>query len=120
MSVKEYFETMEYGPAPESADPANAWLDQHERRFGLFINNQWVEPSTGEYYANINPATGERLAETAQAGEEDVNAAVAAARAAFKTWSKTPGHIRARYLYSRSEERRVGKDGRSAGWPGRE
>ncbi|HPV07548.1 MAG TPA: aldehyde dehydrogenase family protein, partial [Aggregatilineales bacterium] len=100
MSVKEYFETMEYGPAPESADPANAWLDQHERRFGLFINNQWVEPSTGEYYANINPATGERLAETAQAGEEDVNAAVAAARAAFKTWSKTPGHIRARYLYS--------------------
>ncbi len=100
MSVKEYFETMEYGPAPESADPANAWLDQHERRFGLFINNQWVEPSTGEYYANINPATGERLAETAQAGEEDVNAAVAAARAAFETWSKTPGHIRTRYLYS--------------------
>src|SRR5690554_768432 len=100
MTVKEHFEKMDYGPAPESAGTAQAWLDQHERRFGLFINNRWVEPASGEYYTNYNPATGEKLAETAQAGEADVDAAVDAARAAFAGWSATPGHARARYLYS--------------------
>ncbi|HLV44601.1 MAG TPA: aldehyde dehydrogenase family protein, partial [Aggregatilineales bacterium] len=57
-------------------------------------------PASGEYYTNYNPATGEKLAETAQAGEADVDAAVDAARAAFAGWSVTPGHARARYLYS--------------------
>ena len=100
MRVAEIFETLEYGPAPESPAAAYAWLDEHGRRFNLFINNQWVEPSTGQYYDSFNPATGEKLAETAQAGQEDVDAAVAAAREAFKRWSKTPGHVRARYLYA--------------------
>ncbi len=100
MSVKTYLKTMPYGPAPEAADAANAWLDRHERKFGLFINNRWVEPSTGEYYDNFNPATGEKLAQTAQAGQPDVDAAVGAAREAFAAWSATPGHARARHLYA--------------------
>ncbi len=100
MSVKTYFETMAYGPAPESPDAANAWLDEHGRKFGLFVNNEWVDPSTEKYYANYNPATGDKLAETAQAGQEDVDRAVAAAREAFGTWSKLDGHVRARHLYS--------------------
>ena len=29
MSVLEHFESMDYGPAPESPDAANAWLDDH-------------------------------------------------------------------------------------------
>ena len=33
-SVAEIFETMAWGPAPEAAEPAMAWLDQHGRRFG--------------------------------------------------------------------------------------
>jgi aldehyde dehydrogenase (NAD+) len=100
MSVKDIYKTMAYGPAPEAPEAANAWLDEHGRRFGLFINNRWVAPSTEQYYDNFNPATGEKLAQTAQAGEPDVDAAVQAARAAFETWSKTPGHVRARHLYS--------------------
>ena len=100
MSITELFKTMEYGPAPESAEAAYAWLDRHERRFGLFINNQWVDPSTGQYYDNLNPATGDKLAQTAQAGQADVDAAVKAAREAFEGWSATPGHIRARHLYA--------------------
>jgi aldehyde dehydrogenase (NAD+) len=91
---------MEYGPAPESAAAANAWLEDHRRRFGLFINNEWVTPREQGYYPSYNPATGELLAETAQAGQEEIDAAVAAARRAFESWSATPGHIRARYLYS--------------------
>ena len=42
--IADIFETMQYGPAPESAAPANAWLDAHERRFGMFIDGVWTPP----------------------------------------------------------------------------
>ena len=100
MTVAEIFETMEYGPAPESPAAANQWLEDHDRKFGLFINNEWVTPSTKDYYDNYDPSTGEKLAQTAQAGQPDVDAAVAAARAAFEPWSALSGHARARHLYS--------------------
>jgi aldehyde dehydrogenase (NAD+) len=100
MSVKELFETMEYGPAPESAEAALAWLDEHQRKFGLFIDNRRVEPHSGAYLDCTNPATGEKLAQVADADQEDVEAAVAAARKAFDGWRVTSGHARARYLYA--------------------
>lgn len=100
MSLSEVFKTMDYGPAPESPDAINAWLDGHNRKFGLFINNEWVTPEGAEYYASYNPATLGKLADTVQAGEADVDAAVGAARKAFKRWSQTPGRERARYLYA--------------------
>ncbi len=100
MSVADDFKTMAYGPAPESPSAADAWLDEHDRKFKLFINNKWVAPSTRQYYDNFNPATGDRLAQTAQAGQADIDAAVEAARTAFRSWSATPGHVRARYLYA--------------------
>ena len=43
---------------------------------------------------------GEKLASTMQGEQEDIDRAVGAAREAFKSWSKLPGHVRARYLYS--------------------
>ncbi|MHB8778029.1 MAG: aldehyde dehydrogenase family protein [Anaerolineales bacterium] len=98
--ILEIFKTMEYGPAPEAPDAVKAWLDKHRRKFGLFINNEWVTPKGVKFYSSINPANGELLAETIQAGQKEVDAAVAAAREAFKTWSKTPGVVRARYLYA--------------------
>ena len=100
MSVTEVFFSMDYGPAPESPAAANAWLDENGRKFGLFIDNQWVTPEGREPYPSYNPATGELLAETIQANQDDVDAAVAAARGAFKSWSQTPGLVRARYLYA--------------------
>src|SRR6266849_1537973 len=99
MNVMEIFETMEYGPAPEAAAPGLAWIKEHSP-FSLFINNQWVKPASGQYIESINPATGKLLAKVAAANSADVDAAVAAARAAFETWGKTPGHVRARYLYA--------------------
>ncbi len=99
MNVMEIFETMEYGPAPEAAAPGLAWIKEHSP-FSLFINNQWIKPASGQYIESINPATGKLLAKVAAANSADVDAAVAAARAAFETWSKTPGHVRARYLYA--------------------
>ena len=99
MSVMEIFETMEYGPAPEAAAPGLAWIKEHEP-FGLFINNQWVKPASGQYIESINPATGKQLTKVAAANSADVDAAVNAARTAFETWGKTPGHVRARYMYA--------------------
>jgi aldehyde dehydrogenase (NAD+) len=99
MNMIEIFETMEYGPAPEAAAPGLAWIKEHSP-FGLFINNQWVKPASGQYIDTVNPATGKPLAEVSAANSTDVDAAVSAARKAFETWGKTPGHIRARYMYA--------------------
>ncbi len=99
MSVMDIFETMEYGPAPESASPALTWIKERQP-FGLFINNQWVQSASGQYLESINPATGKPLAQVASATSADVDTAVAAARTAFEMWSKLSGHVRARYLYA--------------------
>jgi aldehyde dehydrogenase (NAD+) len=100
MSIAELFKTMDYGPAPESPANANAWLDSHQRQFGLFINNQWQPPADGNYMITQSPATGQTLAQVASASEADVDRAVAAARQAFGSWSLMSGHARARHLYA--------------------
>ena len=99
MNVMDIFETMEYGPAPESPAPALQWIKERQP-FGLFINNQWVKPASAQYIDSINPSNGKPLAQVAAANSVDVDAAVAAARAAFESWGKTPGHVRARYIYA--------------------
>src|SRR5689334_7296501 len=99
-TVAEIYETMDYGPAPEARDPALAWLDARGRELKLFINEEWVAPQSGQYIETLSPANNQPLARVAAAGPADVDAAVAAARAAFPAWSGLPGHARARYLYA--------------------
>jgi aldehyde dehydrogenase (NAD+) len=99
MSIAEKFVAMEYGPAPEDAKEALAWLEHHERRFGHFINGTWLEPAAGEYFDTTDPSTGEKLASVAQGSAADVDAAVRAARAALAKWQSLTPHTRARYLY---------------------
>jgi aldehyde dehydrogenase (NAD+) len=91
---------MEYGPAPESAAPANAWLDAHARRFGMFIDGEWTTPEQNRLFDSVNPASGKPFARITQATETELDAAVAAARRAFAGWSQASGHTRARYLYA--------------------
>jgi aldehyde dehydrogenase (NAD+) len=100
MTISEIFRTMAYGPAPEAPDAADSWLDAHDRQFDLFIDNTWTAPKSGNYMPAANPATGQTLAQIADANAEDINIAVKAARKAAETWSKTSGHVRARYLYA--------------------
>lgn len=65
----------------------------------LFINNQWVEPAGCERLANINPSDESVIGEVVCAGEEQVHAAVAAARGAFDgAWRKTLPWERGRLL----------------------
>src|SRR5579863_2654907 len=100
-NVAEIFDNMTYGPAPEADAAARAWLASHSARFGLFINGAWAEPlAGGAFMDSRNPATGEKLASIAVAGPKDVDAAVAAAAAAFPAWGKRRGHERARVLYA--------------------
>ena len=104
-TVAKLFETMEYGPAPESDAPALEWIRQHDNgRFGHFINGRWVQPTAGQYFETINPATKAVLARVAQGSPADVDAAVAAANAAAPGWAALPAHARARYLYALARE----------------
>src|ERR671934_2855666 len=100
MSIADIFETMTYGPAREPTAPAVDWLERHAPALHLVIANRSVPPLGGEYFESVNPATGRPLIKIAQASAADVDASVSAARAASETWSRTPGHVRARYLYA--------------------
>jgi aldehyde dehydrogenase (NAD+) len=85
----------EYATAPESSD-----IVRLEDRYGLFIGGEFVEPKSGKFFPTINPATEEPLAEVAEAGPEDVDLAVKAAREAQEQhWRGLPGAERAKYIF---------------------
>jgi aldehyde dehydrogenase (NAD+) len=85
----------EYAVAREATD-----IVRIEDRYGLFIDGDFVEPKSGRYFDTINPATEETLASVAEAGPEDVDLAVAAARTAHtEGWRSLPGSERAKYLF---------------------
>ena len=89
---------MAYGPAPEDGARAREWLAAHAQGFDLFIGGAWRSPVAR--IAVTNPATGEHLAQIADANADEVDAAVRAASAASPAWAATPGHARARVLYA--------------------
>ncbi|MBU2020112.1 MAG: aldehyde dehydrogenase family protein [Bacteroidetes bacterium] len=71
-----------------------------QKKYGLFINGEFVKPNSGKYFKSINPANEELIAEFAEANEKDVDLAVKAARTAYdKTWSKMPAKERGKYIY---------------------
>ncbi len=99
-------EAWSYAPAPETVKVAIA------ERYGLFINGRFVEPAQAKtrvgrassdgprpYFDTINPATEQPLTQVALAGQADVNAAVAAARAALRAWAALPALERGKFLF---------------------
>ncbi|CZF82314.1 CoA-acylating methylmalonate-semialdehyde dehydrogenase [Grimontia marina] len=64
-----------------------------------FINGQIAESSTERFGAVFNPATGEQTRKVVLSKAEEVEAAVAAAHAAFPAWKKTPPLRRARVMF---------------------
>jgi aldehyde dehydrogenase (NAD+) len=99
-AVRELFDRMSYGPAPEGDAPVRQWLDARGRRFGHFIGGAWSTPADGEYLVVADPSSGTELAHVAQGSDGDVDRAVAAARAALPAWQALDGHARARWLYA--------------------
>ena len=100
MNVKEKFESMDYAPALESRSAADSWLAENDKSFGMFIGGEWVKPEGAKTFATYAPSTGEKLADITAARQEDVDAAVLAARTAQGKWAALGGHGRARYMYA--------------------
>ena len=71
-------------------------LNVFDKEYGLLINGAWTSPGT--LLDSYNPANGETLAKFTDASDADVDAAVAAAQEAFKTWRKTTTTERAAIL----------------------
>ena len=85
---------LEYAPAPESRS-----ILQLKDSYGLFIGGEFVE-GRGGAFDTISPADESRIASIAIGSDEDVDAAVAAARQAHtKVWSKMSGRDRGKYLF---------------------
>ena len=56
--VAAIFESLDYGPAPESAEIAKKWIESHGGTLGHFINGKWVKPNGRKLYDSFSPATG--------------------------------------------------------------
>lgn len=83
----------QYDPSPESVNV------QIAAEYGLFIDGSFVKPRSGKYFSTINPATEKPLAQVAEANEEDVDAAVQAARKAQPKWTRLRPQERAKYIF---------------------
>ena len=85
----------DYAPAPESREIVTI-----PSEYGLFIDGEFAPAADGRQFPTLNPATEEPLAQVADAGDADVDRAVAAARTAYeRVWGPMPGAERAKYLY---------------------
>jgi aldehyde dehydrogenase (NAD+) len=85
----------DYAPSLESASHIAL-----KEKYDLYIDGKWVKPTSGKYFATVNPANEQKLAEVAHGNSYDVDIAVKAARKAYnEVWSKMPGSERAKYIY---------------------
>jgi len=84
-------------PLVPSLDKARAFA---ATRHQLFIGGRWADPADGRRFPTQDPATGDRLAEIAEARAADVDTAVAAARGAMEdpAWTEMKPAVRARLL----------------------
>lgn len=69
-----------------------------KKRYGNFINGDWVAPASGLYFENITPVTGKVFCEVARSNAEDVERALDAAHAAKAAWGRTSPAERAGVL----------------------
>jgi acyl-CoA reductase-like NAD-dependent aldehyde dehydrogenase len=67
--------------------------------YGHFIGGEWVSASGGETIDLMNPATGEVLSRIQAGTPDDINRAVAAAKAAFPSWSQSSASQRQEILF---------------------
>ncbi|MCV3239451.1 aldehyde dehydrogenase family protein [Mesorhizobium sp. ZC-5] len=100
MNILQRYEAMDYGAAPEARNEADAWLAGRDFSRALFIGGAWRAAAGGKTFATEDPATGKQLAKISDAGDADIDAAVAAARKALPKWQASSGYARARVLYA--------------------
>jgi len=76
---------------------AGALMD-YKPRYDHWIGGEYVKPASGQYFENVTPVTGRVFCEVARGNAEDVEKALDAAHAAFKTWRHTSVTERANIL----------------------
>ena len=98
MNIKDIFNNMDYGKAPESPDQALEWLAQHKHKMNHFIDGGWHKGKA--HFDSNNPASGQTLAQVPQGDKKTVDQAVKAATKAQPKWQALSGHDRGQYLYA--------------------
>lgn len=69
-----------------------------QKKYQMYIDGKWSDSCTGKTLDVYNPSTGNVMTTIPDAGKEDVDQAVAAARSAFSSWKKTSPGERAEIL----------------------
>ncbi|RNJ44496.1 aldehyde dehydrogenase [Mesorhizobium erdmanii] len=100
MNILDRYHAMEYGPAPEARNEADAWLAARDFGKALFIDGGWKAASGGKTFETSEPSSGKLLAKVSDASAADIDAAVAAATKALPKWSASSGYARAKVLYA--------------------
>lgn len=81
------------------------------KKYSNYIGGEWVNASSGEWFDNVNPAdTTDVVGRFPRSNEDDVNAAVDAAKEAATRWRRTPAPKRAELLFKLGEILRKNKD----------
>jgi malonate-semialdehyde dehydrogenase (acetylating)/methylmalonate-semialdehyde dehydrogenase len=74
-------------------------VQKHYGKLKFYINGSWVESESDLIYEDVNPATGEVIAEFPSADDGEIEAAIDAAHAALDKWREVPLRDKARYLF---------------------
>lgn len=94
-SKLDFASVWEYDDAPQSAEHVEI-----SDKYDLFIGGKFQEPEKGRYFKTINPATEKVLSEVAEATQQDIDKAVAAARKAHKkSWGPLSAKERGKYVF---------------------
>ncbi|TIL75121.1 MAG: aldehyde dehydrogenase family protein [Mesorhizobium sp.] len=100
MNILERYHAMDYGPAPEARNEADAWLAARDFSKALFIGGDWKAAAGGKTFDTSDPSSGKLLAKVSDAGAADIDAAVSAATKALPKWAAATGYQRAKVLYA--------------------
>ncbi|RWP35538.1 aldehyde dehydrogenase family protein [Mesorhizobium sp.] len=100
MNILERYHAMDYGPAPEARNEADAWLAARDFSKALFIGGDWKAAGGGKTFDTSDPSSGKLLARVSDAGAADIDAAVSAATKALPKWAAATGYQRAKVLYA--------------------
>lgn len=79
-------------------------VEKHYGKLKFFINGSWMDSTSDQIYEDVNPATGEVIAEFASATDNEIEKAVQAAQAALQKWREVPLRDKARYLFDLREK----------------
>ncbi len=74
-------------------------VQKHYGKLKFYINGSWVESESDLIYEDVNPATGEVIAEFPSATDSEIEAAIDAAQGAAAKWREVPLRDKSRYLF---------------------